>query len=248
MFWINVLAGIVANVLFVVITIGIGIVVLRIRRRALLRFWGIPDSRKIRVYLSHLRIVQGGALDASGSARSYQGSVVTQMESQMGELLKSLFVAPLPGGAAQPNWIQALLFVGADVEVHPAPLDAAQIDQEATVVSLGSPGYNTVSEAIETNCNSPVRFVNGNTAIQLPGNLIITNQWQGVVVRLLSGDRYWFYAAGLSEAGTAAAAYHLAKSWRHLDRRYRQSPSFYVAVEFAASDYRDARVFSEAAL
>ena len=148
----------------------------------------------------------------------------------------------------QPGWIKALLLVSEDVEVQPAPGQVQQIDQEGTIVSLGSPGYNVVSGAIETDCDSPVKFVQGNTTIQLPGNVRITNPRQSVVLRLLTGDRYWFYAAGLSEAGTAAAAHYLAKSWKHLDRRYRQSPSFFFAIEFFGNDYRNTRVFSEAAL
>ena len=200
------------------------------------------------IYISHLRITSGGALDASGTPRSYVGSAVTQLESEMGGLLKSLFSATVPGRAVQPGWIQALLFVSADVEVQPAPGQAQQIDQEGTVVSLGSPGYNVVSGVIETNCSSPVKFVQGYKAIQLPGNLTITDPRQSVLVRLLVGDRYWFYAAGLGEAGTAAAAHYLAKSWRRLDRRYRGSPSFFVALELSSNDYRNTRIISEAAL
>ncbi len=94
----------------------------------------------------------------------------------------------------------------------PAPLQSQDIDQEGTVITLGSPGYNVVSGHIEISCGSPVRFAQGNAAIQLPGNLVIQNGRQSVVVRLQSGDRYWFYAAGLSEGGTAAAAFYLAKA------------------------------------
>jgi len=248
MFWESVGAGLTANVLFVALTIGIGILVLVGRRRALLRFWGIREVKKIRIYISHLRITPGGALDASGISRSFQGSVVTQLESEMAGLLRSLFFATVPGRAVQPDWIKALLFVNADVEVQPAPGNAQQIDQEGTVVSLGSPGYNVVSGAIETNCSSPVKFVQSNAAIQLPGNLTITDPRQSVVVRLLAGDRYWFYAAGLSEAGTAAAAHYLAKSWKRLDRRYRGSPSFFVALEYSGNDYRNTRIISDVVL
>ena len=69
-----------------------------------------------------------------------------------------------------------------------------------------------------------------------------------MVVRLQSGDRYWFYAAGVSEGGTAAAAFYLAKHWRRLDRVHRKSPSFYVVVEFAGTDFRNTRVIAEAAI
>ncbi len=248
MFWESVLAGITANILFVALTVGFGLTVLWFRRRALLRFWGMREVRKLRIYISHLRIQTGGAIDASGTPRSYQGSVVTQLESEMGATLKSLFSVSIPGRAVQPNWTRALLFVNTDVEAQPAPLQPQQIDQEGTVVALGSPGYNVVSGAIETNCKSPVRFVDDNTAIQLPGNIKITDFRQAVVARLLSGDRYWFYAAGMSETATAAAAYYLAKSWGRLDRVHRRSPSFFVAIQFSGDDFRNARVIAEAAM
>lgn len=245
MFWLSVGAGVIANFLFVALTVGLGLLVITLRRRALRRFWGISESKRIRIYISHLRVK--GALDATGTPRAYEGSVVTQLESGMGALLKSLFVVTVPGNAAQPGWLKNLLFVKADVAVHPAPGDAQEIDSEGTVVALGGPGFNSVSKAIETACNSPVTFVKGNTEIQLPGKLPIANPAQAVVVRLWSGGRFWFYAAGLSEPGTAAAAYYLARSWKRLDWRYRRSP-FYVALEISGNDFRNARVISEAEL
>lgn len=247
MFWENVGAGVIANFIFIALTIGVGILILIRRRRALLRFWGIRTVKKIRIYIAHLQIRRGGAIDANGTPRSYEGSVVTQKESEMGGLLKSLFSATVPGRSLQPGWIQTLLFVSADAKVQPAPLQAHEIDPEGTVVSLGSPAYNVVSGAIETNCGSPVKFVRDYLAIQLPGNLEITNLRQSIVVRVLAGDRYWFYAAGFSENGTVAAAHYLAKSWRRLDRKFRGSPSFFVALEISGDDYRNTRVISEAA-
>lgn len=86
------------------------------------------------------------------------------------------------------------------------------------------------------------------SAIELPGKFQLQTGRQGVVVRLECSDRYWFYAAGLSEPGTAAAAFYLATSWRRLHRRYRETPSFYVVVEFSGNDFRTCRVVSEGAL
>ncbi len=109
MFWSNVGAGVIANVATIVLTIGGGTAFVVMRWRALVRFWGIRETKKVRIYLSHLRIVAGGAIDANGQPRSYQGSVVTHLESEMGTLLKSLFFATIPGGVAQPNWLNSLL-------------------------------------------------------------------------------------------------------------------------------------------
>jgi hypothetical protein len=248
MFWENICASVIANLIFVILTVGIGFVILICRRRALLRFWGVREVKKIRIYISHLCIRSGGALDAGGIPRSYEGSVVTQLEFEMAGLIKSLFFTTVPGLAVQPNWIKAMLFVNADVEIQSAPDRAEQIDQQGTVIALGSPGYNIVSSSIEGAPNSQVKFIGDNSAIQLPGNLTITNPQQSMIVRILVGNRYWFYAAGLSEAGTAAAAYFLAKSWKRLDNRYRCSPSFFVALELCGDNYRNTRIISEAAL
>lgn len=247
MFWESVGASIMANIATLVLTVATGWVLLTARRRSLLRFWGIHDARKLRIYLSHLRIAPGGALDAHGNPRSYQGSVVTQLESETAALLKSLFLASLPGDAVQPNWFKALLLVSADVQILPSPDSAAQVEPDGTVVSLGSPAYNGVSAAIE-GYNSPVRFGPNNSTIQLPGNLTATNPRQAFVVRLRAGGRSWFYAAGLSEAGTAAAVHYLVKSWRRLDRLHRNSPAFFVALEVVGNDYRHTRVIGEAAV
>jgi len=248
MFWESVSGSLTANILSAIITIAIGILILITRRKALLRFWGIQDVKVIRIYISNLQISPGGALDAQGNPRSYQGSVVTRLESEMAGLIKSLFFAVVPGRVVQPNWVQSLMFVKADVGTRPAPAKSQQVDHEGTVISLGSPAYNDISGAIEVNCNSPVKFVNDYASIKLPGGLEITDSRQSVVVRLLNADKYCFYVAGLSEEGTASAAYYLAKSWRRLHRLYHDSPSFFVVLEFSGNDYRNTRILSEARL
>jgi hypothetical protein len=245
-FWESVSAGVVANLGTIALTVGAGVLLVLGRWRALMRFWDIRETRKLRIYLSHLRIVPGGAIDAQGTPRSYQGSVVTQLESEMGAFLRGLFVADVPGGGIQPNWTKALLLVNADVDVQPSPAHAGQIDPDGTVISLGSPGYNSVSAAIEV--SSPVKFGSNNSSILLPGGLAVTNPRQSVVVRLRSGGRTWFYVAGLSEGGTAAAAYYLATAWRRLDKTHRSSPSFFVVIEIVGNDHRNAHVVSEGAL
>jgi hypothetical protein len=71
MFWESFGASIVANIATLVFTAATGWTLLTARRRSLVRFWGIQDARKLRIYLSHLRIAPGGALDAQGNPRSY---------------------------------------------------------------------------------------------------------------------------------------------------------------------------------
>jgi hypothetical protein len=255
----SVAAGVVGNLLFVILTVSVGyIVYVVLRRGALYDFWGLRSIRKIRIYVSHLRVVTGhpqspegmigGALGPDGILRSYQGSVVTLREMEMANLLRGLFFASLPGQAIQPAWLKSLLLTNADAEILPSPVGDTQPDPDSTIVALGSPGYNNVSRDIENACQSPVRFVDGNTAIELPGNVKLKSGLQGVIVRLKCLDRYWFYAAGLSEPGTAAAAYYLATAWRGLHQRYKRTPSFFVVVEIPGDDFRRCRVISEGVL
>lgn len=245
----SVAAGVVANLLTIVLTILGGFVIyVLLRRRALHEFWGLRSVRSVRIYLSHLRVVKGGTIGPDGAPRSFEGSVVTLLETEMANLLRGLFFATLPGRAIQPAWLKSLLLTSADAQIVPSPVGEEQPYPDGTVVALGSPGYNNVSREIESTCKSPVHFVNDNAAIRLPGGVIIDGGHQGVVVRLKCLDRYWFYAAGMSEEGTAAAAYYLATAWRRLHRRYKRTPSFFVVVEFPDSDFRSCRVINEGVL
>jgi hypothetical protein len=141
-----------------------------------------------------------------------------------------------------------LSLVDADVVVEPSPLAEDQIEPDGSIVTFGSPGYNVVSGVVEHKCPSGVRFTQGNVAIQLPGGITTNSPRQGFVMRVRAGGRFWFYTAGLGEGATTAAAYYLATSWRRLDRRFRQSPSFYVLLEVVGTDFRHVRVIAEGAL
>ena len=247
MFWTSVAAGITANALFAALTIGVGLLLLLGRRKALLRFWGLAESRTIRIFVSHLRIPPAGAADAAGNRRSFQGSAVALLEASAASALQSLFAAPIPGLRVQPHWAAGLFFVNAEASVEASPLTSPS-DLLGTIVSLGSPAYNEISRRLESESPDVPRFVGDNTAIQLPGQLLLKKPSQAVVVRFSSAQQTWFYAAGISEPATAAAAYYLARSWRRLDRAFRDTPSFYVALEMTGYDLRSTRVVAEAAL
>ena len=251
--------GILSNFAFLFITIILAyLVYLIFRRGPLYEFWGLQDVKKIRIYVSHLRVVighpecpdgtVGGAIGPDGVLRSFQGSVAPQLETEMAGILRGLFFVSLPGWAVLPAWLKSLLLTNADAEIRASPVDGSTLDPDGTVISLGSPGYNYVSQEIETTCACPVRFTNDNQSIELPGKLEIRDGRKGVIVRLRYADRYWFYAAGLSEGGTAAAAYSLATLWRRLHKKYRKTPSFYAVVEFVGDDFRTARIISEGPL
>lgn len=252
-------AGVVANVAFVLLVAVISYAsFIGLRRGRMYNFWGLKPVRKIRIYVSHLYVVprhpdcpegrMGGAVAPDGNVRSFQGSAVTLLETEMATLLRRLFFASLPGRAVQPAWLRSLLLTNADAAVAPAPQAGKRIEGEGTVVALGSPAYNSVSGQIEVACRSPVRFINDNREIELPGGLTVQDPRQGVVVRLECSDRYWFYLAGISEGGTAAAAFFLATRWKHLHKKYRKIPSFYALVEFVGNDLRMVRLVSEGAL
>lgn len=77
-----------------------------------------------------------------------------------------------------------------------------------------------MSEIIETNNNSIVKFVDDNAAIQITGIPIINDPQNGFIQRIVKNQngvqRSLFYVAGLTELGTIGAANYLVNNWKYL--------------------------------
>ena len=78
------------------------------------------------------------------------------------------------------------------------------------------------------------------SAILVGGIPPITDASFGFVERLVDseGKKNIFYAAGLSELGTAGAAHFLATEWARLHRKYGDSISFVVMLRIEPADFR----------
>ena len=79
----------------------------------------------------------------------------------------------------------------------------------------------------------------------VPGLLIqgkppYTDPDLGYIERIYDAEnqRYLFCVAGISEIGTAGAAYYLKSNWEKLEKEFKESKSFVELRRFEASDYK----------
>jgi hypothetical protein len=84
-----------------------------------LSFFGIKKTKKLFVYLSHLRIQSGGALGIDDKPRSFGESAIPAYEAELMPALQRLFNYVVPGVEDLPGYLNRLLLSDVDVEVLP---------------------------------------------------------------------------------------------------------------------------------
>jgi hypothetical protein len=118
-----------------------------------------------------------------------------------------------------------------------------------SIISFGSPGYNKVSEVIEANQKSKVRFINDNCAFQLDNIPPIHDTLTGFIQRLVINNdgltRSIFYIAGLSEHGTIGAANYLISNWKRLNNKYGNKTSFNIVLKFPTGNFDNYTIIYE---
>ena len=245
----DIISNVIGDVVFAVLTIGIGYGLYYYFRRApLFAFFGIAEQRQLVIYVSDLRIILGGAIGADGVRRSFGGAAVAYSEVSAATGVASLFRVALPGQSVQPSWASSLLLSDVSVRIAPAPVPPAVVSFNCTSIAVGSPGYNAASAAVQNDLASPVHFNAQNSEIIVPGLPPVTNPRHSFIARLRHHSHFVFYIGGLSEGGTTAALIFLARHWRLLHRRYRRTPSFYALVEFAGDDPANSHIVAEGQL
>jgi hypothetical protein len=240
----NIIGGVITNIISFVLTLQLAWIVYHLfRRRKLLKFFGIGEQKRITVYLSNIRVVKGGSLGTDGQPRAYSGTTVTVGESLQANLFLNLFSYLVPGLSSQPGILRYLLVSDIQVVIAPSPVRQEDIDRTSTIVTLGSPGYNIVSEWVERTLNPRIRFTNDNSAITVNGLPNITDDSQSFIQRIYdpSNKRWVFYTAGLSEFGTIGAAYFLASRWRHLYKKF-VTHKFEHVISVNAQNYQQSTI------
>lgn len=239
--------NVISDFLFLALLVLLGLVIHCLtRRRALLRFFHIHRTKRINLYLSHLRVKKFGALGVDGESRSFRGTAIPFFESRNIGLFQRLFNYVVPGLKDQPGFLRWLLISDVDVVPLPSPLREEDIDTSTTAICLGSPGYNVVSKWAEERLRTIGRFTSDNVALSLRGLPPLTDLHQGFVQRVVSPEGITcFYAAGPSELGTNGATYFLATQWHHLRKRFGDDKSFCVVVQMAEHDLRVSTIVVE---
>ena len=144
-YFVDYLIDLAASLSFVLWVISGGWVLIRFKRNRLLLFFGVKQTRRLSLYFSPLRIIQGGAIGADGVQRSFGGNAVPSGELQFLSLYQRFVNYIVPALQKQPGLWRNLLLSDLQIEAHPAPVNLADIDRSSSILSSGSPGYNCVS-------------------------------------------------------------------------------------------------------
>jgi len=216
-------------------------------RARLLKFFNIKNTKAVTVYLSNLSIPRGAAVGADRVPRSYSGPAVPIYEVHLIPLFQRLFNFLIPGAENLPGVLKWLLVSDVAVSIAAAPVDEGQIDRAATMITVGSPGFNRASERVESAFHSFARFVNDNAALQLENAPAVTDTRCAFVQRAVdqATGQVAFYVAGPASIGTTGAAYYLASQWKGLSKRYPGSRPFCVMLRITSDDGRQHEVLFE---
>jgi len=210
--------GILSSIAFLVLLVIAGSGLLLWRRRRLLDLFRVSKDRGLTIFLSRLEIEQWGSIGFDGQPRSFAGPAVTAREAAAASDLRSIFEYLIPGLESQPGLLKTLFTRDIDVTVEPSPMAVGAIPNDRTMVTVGSPAFNVVSDWVQHALNPRVVFDPNNTSLQSAGHQPVVDPQQGMVQVLWDANlqRRVFYVGGLSEAGTVAALVYLARRWEEL--------------------------------
>jgi hypothetical protein len=209
-----------------------------------LSFFGIKHTKKLCVYLSHLRIRPGGALGVDGKPRSFGESAIPAYEADLMPALQRLFNYVVPGMEALPGFLNRLLLSDVDVEVLPSPLDVSEI-ADSTFIAVGSPGYNVASSYVEDSLHSIGRFTDDMSAVTVAEASALSGDHYAFVQRAGNSKQKAFYVAGISSRATTGAVRFLATHWRDLHKKYPGGKPFCVMLQVTSEDGSKYRIIYE---
>lgn len=243
-----VISGVLSSVLFLILCIiFIWLYQYFSGRRKLFEFFNVKNTKKLVLYLSHLRIISGGALGVDGVPRSFGESAVPLTETKLVALFQRLFISAIPGIDALPGILKKIAISDVDFNIEPSPLDENAVEKDTTIISLGSPGYNVASKYIEDILHSLGKLINQNTAIEILGTPPYGDNSYSFVQRAKNNnnDAIAYYSAGMSSIGTQGASYFLASKWRYLQDKYGNSQPFCIILKISPEDYKKYTIICE---
>jgi len=231
----NVFAGVIANTTFAIILIFLGwIIFVFTKRKRLVNFYNIKNSKRIVIYLSTLFVQRGGSLGYDKKPRGYQGVAVVLNEQLVANKFRDIMNYIMPSLSDHSSILSKILFSDIKVSILPSPTSIQEIDSSTTIISIGSPGYNIVSKFIEDHKKAICKFENDNTSFSVTNMPLIEDGLNGFVQKIYDekSDRSFFYTAGISEIGTIGAAKFLANEWPRLYEKFGSKKSFLIMLRF----------------
>lgn len=217
------------------------------RRKKLFEFFNVKITKKLVLYVSHLRIIPGGAIGINGKQRSFGESAVPLTEARLASLFQRLFVSAIPSLETLPGFLKRIAIADIDLKIEPSPLNEDTVEKDTTIIALGSPGYNIASKYIESSLHSLGKFTPQNDAVEIPG----TSPWKDILVSFVqraknnSSGTIAFYAAGMSSIGTMGASHFLTSKWQDLQDKYGNDKPFCIILKISPEDHTQYRIICE---
>jgi hypothetical protein len=212
-------------------------------RDPLMKFFNVRANKRVVVYLSNIRVTRSKGID--DIPRAYEGSAVVFGELNTVKEITNLFSYPFP--ASDNNSIDTILrklrLVDVATELHLSPLTIEEIETQASIIAIGSPGYNIASRFCEEK-GSKISFGEDNTAIMANNKTVKEVNERAFVSRIVDNEnrRSLFYVAGVSEEETKGAIHHLIGHWEDLQRGYGDQDDFAVQLKIDQDDYRNSTI------
>jgi len=233
MLWHEIWVGVLSNITSLVVVGGPASAWYLAVRRRRLAFFGLRDTRRVTLYASRLYVPSGTSLGTDGRRRTFEGIATPDYESTLIASIEGFFA-----GLARVWRRTGLRWGDIDVQALVSPASKEGIDRAATLITIGSPGYNVVSGMVEEDLGPLVRFANDNRdLVAADGTPVgdaaccfvqrVTSQTTGQVV---------FYVAGPAAEGTTAAVNYLRREWRQLAKRHRGGRSFCLVLRLTGAE------------
>lgn len=224
------------------------------KQRKLLNFLGADKkARQVNVYLSSLLIPRGCAVGFDGLPRSYQGiTIPTEELGISARLSKALtvdafeYIPPIVRKSLQEKYA---FFRPLIVSINASPMQENQLDfSTRSIITVGSQGYNVVTNYCVGRNIAQVQISHNGTAIQVmkgkdKGEVMrpASNQHDiAILERLVDHTRNGttiIIGAGLGVVGTMGAIQYLIDHWQELDKTYRNR-EFALVLQFGPIDER----------
>jgi hypothetical protein len=237
-----------SDFIFLAIIVAIGWLIYYFTDRSrLLGFFNIRERKRIVVYLSHLQIRAGGAIGVDDRPRTYGSSAIPLYEANLIPAFQRLFNFLIPGVESQPGFLKWLLVSDISVEIRPSPLSEGDLERDTTFITIGSPGYNLASTAVENSFRSTGRFDKNCGALEVAGMPPIDDTRCSFVQKVFdqTTNQAAFYVAGISIVGTTGAAYFLATRWKYLAKRYPSNQPFCIMLRITSDDGLQSEILYE---
>jgi len=217
--------------------------------RKLLMFFGLKKNRpRLRVYLSNLDVPPRCAKDFRGVRRMYAGSAAPEPELGVIDQLTRLFAhSILDQLGIVREWLgeRYWIFRKPELVFQLSPLDPDEI-QFDSIVSVGSSGYNSVTDYYQNEYNPTV--ILDHDAANARTQCIVINYGDrggqfipiapgrdmGVLAKVYDchHDAVVFIGAGFNVNGTLGAIRYLIDHWQDLAKGYQNTVSWSICLDF----------------